>query len=251
MNEFGTFDLEMLGITQEQIEEVDSSEAEVVSRVLMPRIKDISATFRPDGIIFNTTCIRSMVDVVYVEMSIHRETHMLYVEPALESDRDSRRWCSEKEGKRYSRKITSRPFGDRVYKMMGWSKGYSFRVCGYPSKQVGSEHEYLLAFVMDEYDQTLLTEKGLKAAGIEDADLGEHAEQIHADIAEEKAQIEKAKEEAKASGERRRTRKKTTYFRTVEDGAFGVKKKEHVGRIEVPPLEQLELVEMMNENEPE
>ena len=53
MNEFGTFDMEMLGITQDQIKEVDSSEAEVVSRVLMSRIKDITANIRPDGITFN------------------------------------------------------------------------------------------------------------------------------------------------------------------------------------------------------
>ena len=53
MNEFGTFDLDMLGISSAQIKEVDSSEAEVVSRVLMSRIKDIVATIRPDGITFN------------------------------------------------------------------------------------------------------------------------------------------------------------------------------------------------------
>ena len=72
MTEFGTFDMEMLGITQDQIKEVDSSEAEVVSRVLMSRIKDITATIRPDGITFNATCVRSMVGVIYIQMYIDR-----------------------------------------------------------------------------------------------------------------------------------------------------------------------------------
>ena len=66
-------------------------------------------------------------------------------------------------------------------------------------------------------------------------------------MAEEKAQKEKARAEAKASGRRRRSRKKTKYFDAVEDGAFGVKKKDHIDRIELPPLDQLELVSMTEE----
>lgn len=244
MNEFGTFDLEMLGITAEQIKEVDSSEAEVVSRVLMSRIKDIVATIRPDGITFNSTCIRSMIGVIHIHMYIDREKHRLYVQPAEEFDKDSRRWCNEKEGKRVSRKITGRPFGDRIYKMMGWSKGYSYRVVGYPSVEAGTEDEFLLYFDLDEYDQNLLTEKAMESAGVEDSDLGESAEQIRAAMAEEKAQKERAKEEAKTSGKKKRSKKTTKYFETVEGGAFGVRKKNHVNRINIPPLEQLELMDM-------
>lgn len=244
MNEFGTFDLEMLGIDSAQIKEVDSSEAEVVSRVLMSRIKDIVATIRPDGITFNATCIRSMIGVIHVQMYIDRDKHRLYVQPAEEYDKDSRRWCNEREGKRVSRKITGRPFGDRIYKMMGWSKGYSYRVVGYPSVEAGTEDEYLLCFDLDEYDQNLLTEHGLESAGVEDSDLGENAEQIRAAMAEEKAQKEKAREEVKSSGIRKRARKKTKYFHAVENGAFGVKKKDHTDRISIPPLEQLELLDM-------
>ncbi len=244
MNEFGTFDIDMLGITSDQIKEVDSSEAEVVSRVLMSRIRDIVATIRPDGIIFNATCIRSMIGVVYIQMFIDRVKHRLYVQPAAELDKDSRRWCNEKDGKRTSRKITGRPFGDRIYKMMDWSKGYSYRVIGYPSVESGTEDEYLLCFDLDEFDQNLLTERGLEHAGVDDADLGENAEQIRADIAEEKAQKEKAREETKKTGKRKRSRKKTRYFDTIEDGAFGVKKKDHEDRLNIPPLEQLELLDV-------
>ncbi len=244
MNEFGTFDIEMLGITQDQIKEVDSSQAEIVSRVLMSRIKDIVATIRPDGITFNATCIRSMIGVIHVQMYIDREKHRLYVQPAEEFDKDSRRWCNEKDGKRVSRKITGRPFGDRIYKMMGWSKGYSYRVIGYPSKEAGTDNDYLICFDLDEYDQNLLTERGLESAGVDDEDLGEKAELIRAEMAEEKAQKEKAREEVKKAGKRRHSRKRTRYFDTVEDGAFGVKKINHEGRITIPPLEQLELLDV-------
>ena len=250
MNEFGTFDTEMLGITQDQIKEVDSSEAEVVSRVLMSRIKDIVATIRPDGITFNATCIRSMIGVVHVQMFIDRSKHRLYVQPAEEFDKDSRRWCNEKDGKRTSRKITGRPFGDRIYKMMGWSKGYSYRVVGYPAIEAGTEDNYLLYFDMDEFDQNLLTEKGLEEAGVDDTDLGDRAEQIRAEMAMEKAQKEKAREEAKNSGKRKHSKKKTKYFNTVEDGAFGVKKKNHINRIDIPSWEQLELLGMSDDSVP-
>lgn len=247
ISKFGTFDTQMLGITEDQIKTVDASESEVVSRVLMSRIRDIVVTFRPDGIIFNTTSVRSMIDVIYVQMSIDRGKHRLYVEPSGEFDRNAYRWCNEKEGKRTSRKITGRPFGDRIYKMMNWSKGYSFRVNGYPSIQEGTEDEYLLAFDLDEFDQTLLTERGLIAAGVDDSDLGDDAEKIHADIAEEKAKKEKAREEAKASGKKKRTKKKTKYYGAVEDGAFGTLKKDHVNRIVVPLLEQREILGSIND----
>lgn len=41
MSEFGTFDTQLLGITEDQIKNVDASEAEVLSRVLTSRIEDI------------------------------------------------------------------------------------------------------------------------------------------------------------------------------------------------------------------
>ena len=242
MSEFGTMDLQLLGIQEEDIKEVDASEAEVVSRVLTSRIKDILVTIRPDGITFNATCIRSITGVVHIQMAMDRNRHRLYVAPAEEFDKDSHKWCNVKDDKRISRKITGRDLGDRIYKMMGWSKGYSYRVTGYPAKQIGTEDEYLLAFDLDEFDQRLLTEKGLVAAGVEDIDLGDDASRIHADIAKEQEDKKRAREEARASGKKRRSRKKTSFFGPVEDGAFGVPRKDHVDQIIVPTFGELEKV---------
>ena len=193
MDEFGKFDTQMLGITEDQIVEVDASEAEVVSRVLTPRVKDIIVTFRPDGITFNTTCVRSMKDVVFIQMYIDRKKQKMYVSPSMEYEKNSKQWCTVKNDVRSSRKITGRGFGNLAYNVMGWSKGYSYRVIGYPARQRGTEDEYMLVFDLDVFDRSLLTEKGLAAAGVEDKDLGEDAERIHADIAEAQAQKEKAK----------------------------------------------------------
>lgn len=242
MNEFGTFDTEMLGITEDQIREVDASEAEVVSRVLTPRVKDIMVTFRPDGITFNTTCVRSMIDVVFVQMYIDRKQHRLYVAPCMEYDKNSKQWCNVKNDTRVSRKITGKPFGNKAYQLMGWSKGYSYRVVGYPARQEGTEDEYLLVFDLDVYERTLLTEKGLIAAGVDDSDLGESAEQIHADIAQAQAEKERAKEEAKASGRKRRLRKKVEYYDGVAGDSFGPRKQDYSEKVSVPMLEQMEML---------
>ena len=242
MDEFGKFDTQMLGITEDQIVEVDASEAEVVSRVLTPRVKDIVVTFRPDGITFNTTCVRSMKDVVFIQMYIDRKKQKMYVSPSMEYEKNSKQWCTVKNGSRLSRKITGRGFGNLVYNVMDWSKGYSYRVIGYPARQQGTEDEYMLVFDLDVYNRSLLTEKGLSAAGVEDKDLGEDAERIHADIAEAQAQKEKAREEAKATGKKRGRRKKVEYYDEVANGAFGPKKKDYNPRVEVPTLDQLEIV---------
>ncbi len=244
MNEFGTINTQMLGITEDQIREVDASEAEVVSRVLTPRIKDIVATIRPDGITFNTASVRSMNDVVFIQMYMDRGNHLLFVSPCEEYDKDSKQWCSIKNGLRTSKKISGRGFGDKIYKLMDWSKGYSFCVRGYPARQRGTENEYLLAFELDDFSRTLLTEKGLTMAGVDDTDLGEDAKQIHAQIAEEQEKKAKAKAEAKATGKKKRTKKKVEYSSEIEDGAFGRKKKEFKSRVEMPVLSELEQVGM-------
>lgn len=242
MSGFGTFDTQLLGITEGDIREADASEAEVLSRVLMSKNKDIVVTFRPDGIYFNTTCIRSMIDVIYVQILIDRNKHLMYVAPAEEYDKDSYRWCNVKNEKRITRKITGREFGDRIYKLMGWSKGYSFRVNGYPGKQTGTEGDYLLVFELDEFEQKLLTEKGLLAAGVEDEDLGPDAARIHEEMAAEKARRDKARAEAAETGRRVRDRSQKTYHAEIEEGAFGTVKKDHVDKVEVKTLDQMDLL---------
>ena len=56
------------------------------------------------------------------------------------------------------------------------------------------------------------------------------------------AQKEKAREEAKATGNKRSRRKKVEYYDEVANGAFGPKKKDYNPQVEVPMLDQLEIV---------
>jgi len=246
MSNFGKINTQLLGITASEIKEVDASDSEVISRQLMSRVRDVVATIRPDGIIFNTMCIRAMEEVVYIQMLIDREKQMLYVKATDEYDKDSHRWCTVKEDKRESRKITGREFGNRIYKLMGWSKAYYYRVGGSPALQVGTEDEYLMAFDLSEFDGILMTSKALASAGVDDEDLGEQANELREEIARMEAERAAAKE-ANAEGKKLRVKKKVEHQESLQNDAFGVKQKDHVDRIVVPPLEQLEMLSMMSE----
>lgn len=242
MEQIGSINLDYLGITADKVIDVDASQAEVVSRQLMSRVKDIMMTIKPDGVYFNCTCIRAMLGVSFIHMLIDEDTHHFYVKPAEEYDKDSFRWCCIRHERRESRKITGREFGQRIYRLMGWSKGYYYQIGGTPAKQIGTDDEFLLVFELDAFDRYLMTEKGLKAAGVFDEDLGAEAEQIHFDIAlvaEEKAE---AKARAAEGKKQRKPSTRKTYQKNLQQGGFGVPLKDHVDRIPVPPLEQLEMI---------
>ena len=248
MSNFGRINTQMLGIAANEIKIVDASDSEVISRQLMSRVRDVTVTIRPDGIMFNTMCIRAMEEVIYVQMLIDREKRMLYVKATDEFDKDSHRWCSVKDDKRESRKITGREFGNRIYRLMGWSKAYYYRVSGSPALQAGTEDEFLMAFDLSEFDGIMMTSKGLVSAGVDDEDLGENAEELRNEIARMEAERVAAKE-ANAEGKRKRVKQKVEYQETLQNDAFGVKQKDHVNRIAVPLLEQLEMLTHVNEGE--
>ena len=105
----------------------------------------------------------------------------------------------------------------------------------------------MASFLLWNFVLNLLTEKGLLLAGVEDEDLGDKAQQIHADIEKERIRKEKAREEARATGKRRRGRRKKGYHQEIEDGAFGTAKKDHVDRVQVKPLDELELLGSIDE----
>ena len=248
MSNFGRINTQLLGIAANEIKVVDASDSEVISRQLMSRVRDVTVTIRPDGIMFNSMCIRAMEEVIYIQMLIDREKRMLYVKATDEFDKDSHRWCSVKDDKRESRKITGREFGNRIYRLMGWSKAYYYRISGSPALQAGTEDEFLMAFDLREFDGIMMTSKGLVSAGVDDEDLGEHADELRNEIAKMEAERVAAKE-ANAEGKRKRVKQKVERQESLQNDAFGVKQKDHVNRIAVPPLEQLEMLTHVDEGE--
>jgi len=220
--------MEYLNMSRDDIREVDANEAEVVSRQLLSRMREITMTVRPDSMSFNNTCITAFENVVYVHFLMDKKKKLLYVKPVEQYDKDAQRWCVIKNGARKSRKITGKPYADRVYRLMGWSKGYYYRVTGAPAVQIGQEDEYLMVFELSEYDELLLTEKARHSAGVEDEELGDSLERIQSEV--------RAMEEDKKNKVKRRRNRIT-----VDDDAFGVPLKDHRNRVVIPPLDQISM----------
>lgn len=229
---------QLLNMTADQIKQVDASKAEVVSRRLLSRIREITMTIRPDGVQFNNTCITAFENVVYIHFLVDREQKLLYIKPAAEYDKDSQRWCIIKEGTRKTRKITGKEYANRIYNLMGWSKGYYYRIPGAPAVQIGTDDDYLMVFELKDCDKKILTEKARHAAGVEDAELGNAYEQIQ--------------KEAKAAEEERKNpiKKKKPVQADFADDHFGVALENHVNRVVVPPLEQMAMdLELLTKRE--
>lgn len=216
----------LLGITREEMPRVSVKQADMVSRQYLSHLKDAMVTIRPDGIQFNNSCIAKMPDTYHIQLFIDRSKKYLIIKACDEFDKDGQRWCSEKNGKRQSRKITGRPFSEKLYKMMSWSKGYYYKVCGTPALQEDDEDELLFVFELQESDRYALSAKGRKAAGVSDEELD--AEELQK-LADEE------------TTHKTRKAKKGKFQNDWEEDAFGPNASAHANRIVLPRASNLEM----------
>ena len=88
-------------------------------------------TIRDGNITFNNASIRSLPNVVYINILINEELRRLMVEPSGKHEKDALRWCVAKPDKRDSRRMRCPEFTDFLFKFMNWDKGYRYRALGY------------------------------------------------------------------------------------------------------------------------
>lgn len=236
-----------LGVPEEDIRREDFRESEILSSTLRMNYKDPQVTIRPDGIQFNNACIRLFEDAMYIYIGYDRDKKWLIINECERDDIDSQRWCGNKNGKLESRKITGRDNSERIYKMMGWNKGYYYKVGGVLSVQDGDDSgEPYLLFELERNHEHALTEKGRSAAGVTDEEVG--AEELAKIRAEEEAAA-KEKAEAEARGEKPRRRRRYK-INGIDEDSFGTKRKDHVRRhskgSNVKGISQLSLDDIMN-----
>ena len=226
---------QLLGITKDEIRRIDVSEAEVVRRQYLSHIREPQVTIRPDGVQFNNSAIQMLEGAVYIYLMVDRKRKWLVIREVEKDARDAQRWCSVKDGARKSRKITGADFSERVYRMMGWNKGYYYKICGTPALPVEGEERLYLLFELENYDRYILTEKARKSAGVLDEEVGdEELEKIRA----EAEAARKAKEEAAANGTKPRKRKKQQHPDDWEDDSFGEPYAQHKDRLQLPILQK-------------
>ena len=118
---------------------------------LFAHLRKPAITIRKDSITFNTACINGLEDAVYIQIMVNRDQKRIAIRKCSENDKDAVRWCISKPDKRRSRKITSRPFSERIYALMGWDKGCRYKIIGH---QIEYQGDILYVFVLEDSEIT-------------------------------------------------------------------------------------------------
>ena len=235
-----------MGVPYDQVRKENYQEAELLSSIIRMNNLDPMVTIRPDGIQFNNACIRLFEDVRHIYIGFDRDKQWMMINECDRDDIDSQRWCNEKDGRLVSRKITGKDHSNRIYKMMGWNKGYYYKVLAEITRQIGDEtNEPYLLFELGTNRRFPLTEKGRKAAGVEDEDVGEEElAKITAHFEEE----ERRRAEAEAKGEKPK-RRRTGEISGIAEDAFGTKRNEHVSKRSIQKGQKGVIVNQMTIND--
>lgn len=124
---------------------------QIARREMFAHLREPAVTIRKDSITFNTACINGLEDVVYIQILVNSEDHRLAIRECDENDKDAIRWCIAKPDKRKTRKITSKPFSQRIYDLMGWDTGCRYKILGH---RISYEGEVLYVFELNETEIT-------------------------------------------------------------------------------------------------
>lgn len=120
---------------------------QTVRRELFAHLREPQMTIRKDSITFNTACIEGLEDTVYIQILVNQDQKRLVIKKCDKDDRDSLRWCIQKNDKRKSRKITGRQFCNMIYKMMSWDNLCRYKILGH---RIDYQGETLYVFELDD-----------------------------------------------------------------------------------------------------
>ena len=120
---------------------------QTVRRELFAHLREPQMTIRKDSITFNTACIEGLEDTVYIQILVNQDQKRLVIKKCEKDDRDSLRWCIQKNDKRKSRKITGRQFCNMIYKMMSWDNLCRYKILGH---RIDYQGETLYVFELDD-----------------------------------------------------------------------------------------------------
>ena len=225
-----------LGITEEELIEVDIRGAEVVRRQFLSHIKDIMVTFRPNGLQFNTCCIAGFTAVTHVLLMVDWENGWFIIKPCDPDDRDGQRWCVVKGTERKTRFITGKAFAERLYKKLGWCFGKSYKICGTYARQMDKQDEIIMVFEFKDAEDYMLTKKTRMSAGVDDAEISSEDLSKLEEYEKQRELEKREREAAKAEGREVKRSRKKDHFPEEWENTLGVKYEDHQTKIEFPHL---------------
>ena len=188
---------------------------QIVRREMFAHLREPSVVIRRDSITFNTACIDGLEDTVYIQIMVNKDKHQMAIRRCDEHDKDALRWCIEKPDKRKSRKITSKGFSEKIYKLMNWSDKCRYKILGH---RIMHDGEILYVFELDETE--IFADNRRKKARKTDA---EHAASPDQSNSQEQLTPEQIVE--REAEEKRMARK--PFYPDDWEHSFGVPVREH------------------------
>ena len=204
--------------------------SELISKLLLFSIKDLAVTIRPNAIQFSTSSINFFSHTNYIDMYVDKDNKWLIVVAHDRDAIDSQRWCTVKEGKRESKKLSGRDVPNRIYPLMNWSKAFYYKAFGYLGAAEDEDYEPFLAYKLIDYRGIALSASARKAAGVKDSDIDE---ETLSKVKEFEWQEEKKRKAAKARGEKY-TPGRLEIVGGIPEGSFGILRKEQKEKNQVP-----------------
>lgn len=224
-------------VDRESLPRISLEGANVISRYGFSRMHDMVMTIRPDGIQFNMHAIER-IETQFVLPMINRTNQWIIIKAGDSDDKDTQRWCSDKDGLRKTRKISGKDFPNRLYRYMQWNLGYYYKIFGSLALQVDVEDELLIVFELNPSERYPLTQKGREAAGVFDENVGEETliklNEHEAAMNAEKAERAAKKARGEKSGKSQISKSQLTDIPSAwGDDQFGPSVKDYRKRIEL------------------
>ena len=204
-------------------------ETELISKVLLYSIKDLAVTIRPNAIQFSASSINLFSHTNYVDLHIDRGNKWLIVVSHQRDAIDSQRWCSIKEGKRESKRLSGKDFPNRLYPLMNWSKAFYYKAFGYLGAAADEDYEPFLAYKLENFRGIALSTSAREAAGVKDSDVDA---EILAEVKEFERQQEKERKAALDRGEKYIPQR--LEINGIQKDRFGIFRKEQKAKNNVP-----------------
>lgn len=183
---------------------INIEKGEICRPQFFSRANEFAVTLYPDGIRFSTSCVRKWHDAEYIDLIVIKEQNLLVIRKSDRYDYNSQRWCREKDGRIYGRKITGHEFARRLYRMMKWCRGYIHKISGYIGVNEADISEEFWYFDLSEAEGMPMSEKGREKCGVVDSEIEtrdlERLVAIEKQIVSDKEERKKLIDEGKKPG---------------------------------------------------
>lgn len=145
-----------------EIEQVSLAGFQVTRGELFSHIREPAITIWEDRIKFNMACLRRFPQVTHIQLLIHPDQKRLIIRPCDPDAPDALRWANKGSNadELRNRDMICRVFAARVFDLMGWTKGFRYKMLGKPAVSNG---EALFLFKLSDFETFVSTGKKTRA----------------------------------------------------------------------------------------